>query len=76
MIQETLEAFERNGGPDAFINIKYMVPVSKNCEEILFLYSPIPPVFLDKKTSLQKSIFEILTHRVGGGESLHFSRES
>ena len=29
LIQETLEAFERNGGPDAFINIKYMVPVSK-----------------------------------------------
>ena len=28
LIQETLEAFERNGGPDAFINIKYMVPVS------------------------------------------------
>merc|ERR1712142_1082372 len=26
LIQETLEAFERNGGPDAFINIKYMVP--------------------------------------------------
>ena len=27
LIQETLEAFERHGGPDAFINIKYMVPV-------------------------------------------------
>merc|ERR1711953_17336 len=26
LIQETLEAFERHGGPDAFINIKYMVP--------------------------------------------------
>ena len=26
LIQESLEAFERNGGPDAFINIKYMVP--------------------------------------------------
>jgi len=26
LIQETLEAFERQGGDDAFINIKYMVP--------------------------------------------------
>ena len=26
LIQETLEAFERTGGEDAFINIKYMVP--------------------------------------------------
>ncbi|XP_033124953.1 parkin coregulated gene protein homolog [Anneissia japonica] len=26
LIQETLEAFERHGGDDAFINIKYMVP--------------------------------------------------
>ncbi|XP_071501856.1 parkin coregulated gene protein-like [Diadema antillarum] len=26
LIQETLEAFERRGGDDAFINIKYMVP--------------------------------------------------
>ena len=24
---ETLEAFELNGGEDAFINIKYLVPV-------------------------------------------------
>ncbi len=26
LINETLEAFERNGGEDAFINIKYMIP--------------------------------------------------
>ena len=26
LIQETLQAFELNGGEDAFINIKYMVP--------------------------------------------------
>lgn len=26
LINETLEAFERHGGPDAFINIKYMIP--------------------------------------------------
>ncbi|KAH7822651.1 putative ParcG domain containing protein [Monocercomonoides exilis] len=26
LIQETLELFEINGGPDAFINIKYMIP--------------------------------------------------
>ena len=26
LIQETLEAFERHGGDDAFINVKYMVP--------------------------------------------------
>ena len=25
LIQETLEAFERHGGPDAFINIKYII---------------------------------------------------
>lgn len=27
LIMETLEAFELNGGEDAFINIKYLVPV-------------------------------------------------
>lgn len=27
LIMETLEAFEINGGEDAFINIKYLVPV-------------------------------------------------
>jgi len=27
LIDETLEAFERCGGDDAFINIKYMIPV-------------------------------------------------
>mmetsp|Transcript_104540 Transcript_104540/g.145677 ORF Transcript_104540/g.145677 Transcript_104540/m.145677 type:complete len:215 (+) Transcript_104540:76-720(+) len=26
LIEETLEAFEKHGGPDAFINIKYMIP--------------------------------------------------
>jgi hypothetical protein len=26
LIEETLEAFERCGGEDAFINIKYMIP--------------------------------------------------
>lgn len=26
LIDETLEAFERCGGDDAFINIKYMIP--------------------------------------------------
>lgn len=31
LIQETLEKFERHGGPDAFINIKYMVPTYESC---------------------------------------------
>ena len=31
LIQETLEAFETHGGPDAFINIKYMVPTYESC---------------------------------------------
>lgn len=31
LIQETLEALERRGGPDAFINIKYMVPTYESC---------------------------------------------
>lgn len=31
LINETLEAFERNGGPDAFINIKYMIPTYESC---------------------------------------------
>jgi hypothetical protein len=31
LIQETLEAFEKHGGPDAFINIKYMVPTYESC---------------------------------------------
>lgn len=31
LIQETLEGFERGGGPDAFINIKYMVPTYESC---------------------------------------------
>ncbi|XP_033967100.1 parkin coregulated gene protein isoform X3 [Pseudochaenichthys georgianus] len=31
LIQETLEMFERYGGKDAFINIKYMVPTYQSC---------------------------------------------
>ena len=31
LIQETLEALEKHGGPDAFINIKYMVPTYESC---------------------------------------------
>ena len=31
LIQETLEALERHGGEDAFINIKYMVPTYESC---------------------------------------------
>jgi len=31
LIQETLEAFERCGGADAFINIKYMIPTYESC---------------------------------------------
>ena len=31
LIQETLEVFERTGGEDAFINIKYMVPTYESC---------------------------------------------
>ncbi|XP_042280679.1 parkin coregulated gene protein homolog [Thunnus albacares] len=31
LIQETLEMFERFGGKDAFINIKYMVPTYQSC---------------------------------------------
>ena len=31
LIQETLEAFEKYGGDDAFINIKYMVPTYESC---------------------------------------------
>uniref|UniRef100_A0A8C4GFN6 Parkin coregulated gene protein n=1 Tax=Dicentrarchus labrax TaxID=13489 RepID=A0A8C4GFN6_DICLA len=31
LIQETLEVFERYGGEDAFINIKYMVPTYESC---------------------------------------------
>ncbi|KAF7670068.1 hypothetical protein LDENG_00062540, partial [Lucifuga dentata] len=31
LIQETLEVFERFGGEDAFINIKYMVPTYESC---------------------------------------------
>ena len=30
-VQETLELFEANGGEDAFINIKYMVPTYESC---------------------------------------------
>lgn len=31
LVTETLEAFERHGGEDAFINIKYMVPTYESC---------------------------------------------
>ncbi|XP_005150175.2 parkin coregulated gene protein [Melopsittacus undulatus] len=31
LIQETLEAFERCGGENAFINIKYMIPTYQSC---------------------------------------------
>lgn len=31
LIQETLEMFERYGGEDAFIYIKYMVPTYESC---------------------------------------------
>lgn len=31
MINFTLELFERYGGPDAFINIKYMIPTYESC---------------------------------------------
>ncbi|XP_012993065.1 parkin coregulated gene protein isoform X3 [Esox lucius] len=31
LIQETLEVFERYGGENAFINIKYMVPTYESC---------------------------------------------
>jgi len=34
LIQETLEVFEINGGEDAFINIKYMIPTYESCVEI------------------------------------------
>lgn len=31
LINETLEQFERTGGQDAFINIKYMIPTYESC---------------------------------------------
>lgn len=31
LIQETLELFEKYGGEDAFINIKYMIPTYESC---------------------------------------------
>jgi len=31
LIHETLELFETHGGPDAFINIKYMIPTYESC---------------------------------------------
>jgi hypothetical protein len=31
LVEETLEAFEKSGGADAFINIKYMVPTYESC---------------------------------------------
>ena len=32
LIEETLQLFEKYGGEDAFINIKYMVPTYESCE--------------------------------------------
>jgi hypothetical protein len=31
LIQDTLELFEKTGGEDAFINIKYMIPTYESC---------------------------------------------
>lgn len=31
LIQDTLEIFEKNGGEDAYINIKYMIPTYESC---------------------------------------------
>lgn len=31
LIEETLNLMERNGGPDAFINIKYLIPTYESC---------------------------------------------
>jgi len=31
LIQETLEVLEKNGGEDAYINIKYMIPTYESC---------------------------------------------
>ncbi len=31
LIQETLELFEKHGGDDAFVNIKYMIPTYESC---------------------------------------------
>jgi len=42
LIQETLEVFEKHGGEDAYINIKYMVPTYESCmfwDSLWFLWS-------------------------------------
>ncbi len=31
LILETLELFEKHGGDDAFVNIKYMIPTYESC---------------------------------------------
>lgn len=31
LIHETLQKLEKRGGPDAFINIKYLVPTYESC---------------------------------------------
>ena len=31
VVRQTLEAFEYYGGPDAFINIKWMIPTYQSC---------------------------------------------
>ncbi|CAD8066842.1 unnamed protein product [Paramecium sonneborni] len=38
LIQETLETLEKNGGEDAYINIKYMIPTYESCHEILITF--------------------------------------
>jgi Parkin co-regulated protein len=30
-VEETLQLLEKHGGPDAFINIKYMIPTYESC---------------------------------------------
>ena len=31
LFQDTLELLEKRGGPDSFINIKYMIPTYESC---------------------------------------------
>ena len=31
LLQDTLELLEKRGGPDSFINIKYMIPTYESC---------------------------------------------
>lgn len=34
LIRETLELMEMSGGPDAFVNIKYMCPTYESCSKM------------------------------------------